>query len=78
MGRSPRRLYGSSGSLCKALHSDPELSFGYTYNLSKRTSLYGIAAQIKNKGAANFLTGGPGSALGGTSRGVQLGLRHAF
>jgi predicted porin len=51
---------------------------GYVYNLSKRTALYANYSRIKNKGGQNFTVASPGSALGGTSQGVQGGLRHSF
>lgn len=58
-----------------------QIAVGYVYNLSKRTALYGTASRIKNKGGltgANFTVGTPGSAAGGTSTGVEAGLRHSF
>lgn len=55
-----------------------QIALGYVYNLSKRTALYGTASRIKNDNASNFIVGGMGSAVGGTSVGVQAGLRHSF
>ncbi|HET9646005.1 MAG TPA: porin [Burkholderiaceae bacterium] len=51
---------------------------GYVYNLSKRTALYANYSHLKNKGASNFTVATPGSAAGGTSTGVQGGIRHSF
>jgi predicted porin len=53
----------------------------YIYNLSKRTALYGQAAQIKNKGAfaASVLGGTPSAGLAGAkSTGFGVGIRHSF
>ena len=55
-----------------------QVAVGYVYNLSKRTAFYGTASRIKNKSASAFLVAGPGSATGGTSTGVQAGVRHSF
>jgi predicted porin len=57
-------------------------SIEYVYNLSKRTAIYGTAAQIKNKGAAAFSVL-PGTTVasdlaGGKSTGFNLGVRHSF
>jgi predicted porin len=58
-----------------------QLALGYVYNLSKRTALHATASQVKNKGVGkNFVVGG-GVAVtnpGGTSSGVELGVRHSF
>jgi predicted porin len=52
------------------------------YNLSKRTALYATAAQIKNKGNAEFnILGGTvadSTLIGGKSTGYNLGIRHSF
>ena len=59
-----------------------QIAVGYAYNLSKRTAVYGNASRVKNKGAADFrvgnVTNAPGSAAGGTSTGVEAGIRHSF
>ena len=53
------------------------------YNLSKRTALYATIAQLNNKngydlavGSVPFVSGGTFQAR--TSRGYDLGMRHAF
>jgi predicted porin len=53
---------------------------GYVHNLSKRTALYATAASVSNDGAARYvISDGPaGMAAGGTSRGVEAGIRHRF
>ena len=56
------------------------ISLGYAYNLSKRSTLYATVATLQNKGAAKVtLSGGPaGLRSGESSRGFEMGLRHAF
>ena len=68
------------------LTGDPKASkwaVGYVYNLSKRTALYATLAQLNNKngydlavGSVPFVSGGTFQAT--TSRGYDLGIRHAF
>jgi predicted porin len=55
-------------------------ALGYVYNLSKRSALYGTVSYLDNEGAhALAVPGGiSGMAKGGTSRGVELGMRHTF
>ena len=59
-------------------------ALGGVYLLSKRTQLYSTVSRISNKGAAAFsVSGGAGvvpaaAALGKTSSGYELGLRHSF
>lgn len=54
-------------------------ALGYVHVLSKRTSLYASAAQIKNKGAATFaIPGGPAISGGQSSTGVEAGVCHSF
>lgn len=57
-----------------------QLGLGYVYSLSKRSVLYATAAQIDNRAGGRYTApGGPsGMAAGGTSRGVELGVRHSF
>jgi predicted porin len=56
------------------------LALGYTYDLSKRTALYGHVASLANKGNAAFtLPSGPaGIKAGETSSGYEIGIRHVF
>lgn len=53
---------------------------GYLYNLSKRSIVYASAASLRNKGASRLvLPGGPvGLKAAESSRGFEMGLRHAF
>ncbi|NML18239.1 porin [Azohydromonas sp. G-1-1-14] len=56
-----------------------QLGLGYVHNLSKRTALYGTLSHIDNRGLAYVVPGGPsGLAAGGSSRGVEMGMRHSF
>jgi len=57
-----------------------QFAVGYIYNLSKRTAVYGTAAYIKNKGAAQFSLGSttPGIAAGAKSTAAEVGIRHSF
>ena len=56
-----------------------QLSVGYVYGLSKRTSVYGTYAYIKNKDGANLYNlGSGGLKTNGSQQGVQVGVSHAF
>ena len=58
-----------------------QYALGPDYNLSKRTAVYANAASLKNKGAANYSIPGGGSPMvagGYSSRGYDVGIRHAF
>ena len=68
-----------------ASNSDANLfALGYDYNLSKRTDIYTVVAQINNKNDAQYIPGAAGSPGGFTknpgekSRGYQIGIRHRF
>jgi predicted porin len=68
-----------------ASNSDARLvAFGYDYNLSKRTDIYTVAAQIRNKNEGQYIPGSAGSpggfakVPGETTRGYQVGIRHRF
>lgn len=65
--------------------SDANLfALGYDYNLSKRTDIYTVVAQINNKNEGQYTPGSAGSPGGfaktpGTNnRAVQVGIRHRF
>ncbi|MDL2353873.1 MAG: porin [Pseudomonadota bacterium] len=65
--------------------SDANLfAIGYDYNLSKRTDIYTVAAQINNKNEGQYIPGAAGSPGGFTktpgekSRAFQVGIRHRF
>lgn len=57
-----------------------QLAIGYIHNLSKRTALYSTYSRISNKGAATFAIAGgrAGMPAGGSSSGLETGLRHSF
>ena len=78
-----------SSDLADSDNDATQLALGYVHFLSKRTALYGTAARITNKGTAQFsLTGGsatvpanasPGGPVsGGSSSGMEIGIRHLF
>ena len=56
-----------------------QLSVGYVYGLSKRTSVYGTYAYLKNKdGAKLYNLGAGGLKSNGSQQGIQMGVTHAF
>ena len=55
-----------------------QLAVGYVYDLSKRTSLYGTYATVRNSGGwANALNGSV-TDINGSSNGIDLGIKHSF
>ncbi len=68
-----------------ASDSDANLfAIGYDYNLSKRTDLYTVVAQINNRNDGQYVPGAAGSpggflkTPGDHGRAVQVGIRHRF
>jgi predicted porin len=55
-----------------------KIAVGYVHALSKRTALYATVAQIRNTGGASDALNGATGAPNATSRGYDVGLRHAF
>lgn len=56
-----------------------QLAFGYVYDLSRRTALYGTYARISNKGQGTYnVSGGLVPQGGRTSSGMEIGVRHSF
>lgn len=58
-----------------------QFGIGYVYNLSKRTSVYGTYAYLKNKNAATTfnLVGATQATLdNGKQQGLQVGVSHSF
>lgn len=58
-----------------------QFGLGYVYNLSKRTSVYGTYAYIKNKNdnALNLTVNSSGGVKSnGSQQAVQVGVTHAF
>ena len=50
-----------------------------TYSLSKRTAVYGLFTYVSNDdGAAQVVSAAPAVAAGKNSRGLAVGVRHAF
>lgn len=70
-------LDGRVGTTNVSANDAVQLGVGYEYPLSKRTSLYGVYAHIKNKGRAAFTVGLPVTP-GGRSSGYDIGLVHKF
>jgi predicted porin len=68
-----------------ASNSDARLAaIGYDYNLSKRTDIYTVIAQIHNTNDGQYIPGAAGSpggfakTPGENTRAVQVGMRHRF
>jgi predicted porin len=58
-------------------------AIGYGYNLSKRTQIYGTIAHVSNDNGAQRAIAvqgllSPGTSLGGSSNGYEVGIRHFF
>jgi predicted porin len=73
-------LSGRVGNVAIDGNDSSLFGLGYVYNLSKRTALYSTAAYVTNDGAARvaLAEGTPAMAAGGSSRGVEVGIRHRF
>jgi predicted porin len=84
----PGRLmvsYAHQNDRIASSNSDADLiAVGYNYNLSKRTDLYTVAAQINNQNDGQYTPGAAGSPGGFTKvpgengRAFQAGIRHRF
>lgn len=74
------RMAGSVGPTDISAEGATQIGLGYVCNLSKRSVLYATLAAIDNKGKAVFTVpgGAAGIIAGGTSRGLEVGLRHDF
>jgi len=60
-----------------------KVAIGYGYNFSKRTQVYGTVAHVSNSDGSQKSIGvqglaAPGTSLGGTSNGYEVGIRHFF
>ncbi|MBS0507462.1 MAG: porin [Proteobacteria bacterium] len=56
-----------------------QFGLGYVYSLSKRTSVYGTYAYLKNKNGAALYTLGQGTLKdNGSQQGLQVGITHSF
>ena len=71
---------GRVGATNIGANSATMIGLGYVHDLSKRTAVYGTWARIGNDGAVALAVPGgtSGMAAGGTSRGVEVGVRHNF
>lgn len=56
------------------------LGLGYVYDFSKRTAAYATVSQVSNDSKSTFVAPGgtSGMAAGGSSRGLEFGVRHNF
>lgn len=73
-------LSGSVGGTAIDANDGRLLGLGYVHHLSKRSALYGTLSRITNSGSATFTVpgGASGMAGGGTSTGIEFGVRHSF
>jgi predicted porin len=73
-------LSGRVGAVDVSHNDAHQLGLGYVHSLSKRTALYATFSRIDNHGGATFVVpgGAAGLAGGGTSSGVEAGVRHSF
>lgn len=56
-----------------------QAAVGYVHNISKRTAVYGTYSAISNKGTAAFTVGSPPAGVAGkSSKGYEVGIKHAF
>jgi predicted porin len=78
MGAGEIRLSYISADVANKDGAD-ELAVGYVYNLSKRTALYTTYARVNNKGSGVlFHNGRAATAAGGSTTGLDIGVRHSF
>jgi predicted porin len=80
---SADRSYGpTSATQGFAKGTGEQIALGFTYDLSKRTALYGTYAQISNSDGARFRiyngTNALAQAANKDSSGYQFGVRHSF
>ena len=75
-----RAAYSSGNAKGGAIDANDAKLIGleYIYNLSKRTALYTQYGRLENKGTSAISLIGAGSALGTTSTGYGVGVRHSF
>lgn len=55
-----------------------KLGVGYTYFLSKRTSVYAMYAHLTNKGGSASALNGAVTGANASSNGMDVGIRHTF
>lgn len=73
-------MKGRVGSSAIGGNDARQLGLGWVYNLSRRSALYASLSHLSNAGAARFVIpdGPAGLVAGGSSRGVEAGVRHRF
>lgn len=72
-------LSGRVGTTAIGANDARQIGVGYVYNLSRRSALYGTLARLDNEGAATFAVPGGGTLrAGGSSNGLEFGVRHNF
>jgi predicted porin len=78
------RFSGNSLDVAGAPYSSREakqIAVGYTYDLSKRTTLYTHFSRVDNDGGLTYTAGSGGPAMptnGAKSTGYEFGIRHSF
>ena len=55
-----------------------QMAVGYVYDLSKRTAVYGTYARVTNSGGSATALGTTTGSANGSSKGTDIGVRHAF
>lgn len=84
LGKGELRATIARYDLKQSANDFRKVSLGYGHSLSKRTQLYATVARLSNKGASARSLSADGMAAlgpiraGGSSTGVDLGLRHSF
>ncbi len=73
---------GSTGTLAGVpvgADDATQLAVGYTYDVSRRTTLYATYVDLRNQGNARFAVAtAQGLGAGGRSRGAETGISHRF
>lgn len=73
-------LSGRVGTTVIDANDARQIGVGYVHNLSKRSVAYATLSRIDNRGGATYTVPGGASGLagGGSSTGVEFGVRHSF
>lgn len=73
-------LQGRVGNTVIDANDARQVGLGYVYGFSKRSAVYGTVSRVQNRGAATYVVPGGASGLagGGTSTGLEFGVRHNF
>lgn len=76
--RSSGSLLNADGS-ARSSNDASQFGVGFVYDLSKRSALYGTYARLSNEGRATYaVSGGVAPTPGGSSSGLEFGVRHLF